>query len=190
MQNDIIFALTQNGFSESEASQFIEHGQELELPTRHILCHQGEFNTHIYFILEGLCHASYLTESGMELSKEFYWEHEWMLDLESLVKNQPSGYLLETLTACRLFCLPIETLHHWRANKHSIYLKLLETQLMNKEHKERFILLYSAEERYHLLCTHYPDLEQRITDRQIAAYLDITPISLSRIKSRQGKKKA
>lgn len=62
-------------------------------------------------------------------------------------------------------------LHQWRAEKHSIYLKLLETQLMNKENKERFMLLYSPEERYQLFCHYYPDLEQRITDSQIAAYL-------------------
>ncbi len=71
--------------------------------------------------------------------------------------------------------------------KNSIYLKLLETQLINKEHKERFMLLYSPEERYQLLCQHYPDLEQRITDSQIAAYLGITAISLSRIKTRLAK---
>ena len=189
MPNDIIFDLTQNGFSEPEALQFIEHGQELELPTRHILCHQGEFNTHIYFILEGVFHASYLTESGKELSKEFYWEQDWVIGFESLVKNKPAAYLLETLTACHLFCLPIEILHHWRVNQHSIYLKLLETQLMNKEHKELFMLLYSPEERYQLFCAHYPYVEQRSTDSQIAADLGITPINLSRIKSRLGKEK-
>lgn len=58
------------------------------------------------------------------------------------------------------------------ARRKALYLpKMLETQLMNKENKERFMLLYSPEERYQLFCHHYPDLEQRITDSQIAAYL-------------------
>ncbi|HCE2477072.1 Crp/Fnr family transcriptional regulator [Vibrio parahaemolyticus] len=187
MQNDVFFDLTQHGFSEDEASQLMVYGQELELPTRHILSHQGEFSSHIYFILKGLCHATYLTEKGKEFSKEFYWEKDWVIGFESVIKDQPSPYLLETLTACHLFCLPIEALHQWRAEKHSIYLKLLETQLMNKENKERFMLLYSPEERYQLFCHHYPDLEQRITDSQIAAYLGITAISLSRIKARLAK---
>ncbi|MEF1297095.1 Crp/Fnr family transcriptional regulator, partial [Vibrio parahaemolyticus] len=55
------------------------------------------------------------------------------------------------------------------------------------ENKERFMLLYSTEERYQLFCNHYTDLEQRITDSQIAAYLGITAISLSRIKARLAK---
>ena len=76
-------------------------------------------------------------------------------------------------------------LDDWRDNRHAIYLKLLETQLMYKENKERFMLLYTPEERYELFCQHYPHLLHRLTDYHIAAYLGITPISLSRIKKRQ-----
>ncbi|WP_199438194.1 Crp/Fnr family transcriptional regulator [Vibrio owensii] len=184
MHSDLFSDLINHGFLEDEANQLIEHGQQLELPTRHILNHQGEFSSHIYFVLEGLCHASYLTDKGKEFSKEFYWEKDWVIGFEGLIKNQPSPYLLETLTPCHLFCLPIEVLHQWREEKHPIYLKMLEAQLMHKENKERFMLLYSPEERYQLFCQHYPDLEQRITDSQIAAYLGITAISLSRIKTR------
>jgi hypothetical protein len=72
----------------------------------------------------------------------------------------------------------------WREQKRSIYLKLLETQLMYKENKERFMLLYTPEERYELFCQHYPHLLERLNDYQIAAYLGITSISLSRIKKR------
>ncbi|GEM77020.1 Crp/Fnr family transcriptional regulator [Vibrio sagamiensis] len=184
MPNNLSSDLIRLGFIADEARQLIEHGQQLELPTRHILHHQGEVSSHIYFVLEGLCHASYLTDKGKEFSKEFYWEKDWIIGFESVIKEQPSPYVLETLTPCHLFCLPIEVFHQWREEAHPIYIKLLEAQLMYKENKERFMLLYTPEERYQLFCTHYPNLEQRITDSQIAAYLGITAISLSRIKSR------
>ncbi|MDF4946925.1 Crp/Fnr family transcriptional regulator, partial [Vibrio parahaemolyticus] len=61
---------------------------------------------------------------------------------------------------------------------------LVGNPVVNKLNNVRFMLLYSPEERYQLFCAHYPDLKQRITDSQIAAYLGITPISLSRIKAR------
>ncbi|MDF2153189.1 Crp/Fnr family transcriptional regulator [Vibrio sp. CAU 1672] len=190
MQSNIISRLSAQGFSETEAAQIAAHGEWLELPTRHILNHQGDFCSHIYFIQQGLCHASYLTENGKAFSKEFYWENDWIIGFEGLIKQQASPYLLETLTPCQLFCLPIEALQQWRAERHPLYLKLLETQLMYKENKERFMLLYTPEERYQLFCEHYPDLQQRITDSQIAAYLGITAISLSRIKSRLKKNSA
>ncbi len=142
----------------------------LELPTRHILTHQGESPSHVFFLLEGLCHACYLTNEGKQYSKEFYWEVDWLIGFESLIKNQPSPYLLESLTSTTLLSFPIETFHQWRQELHPLYIKLLETQLMYKESKERFMLLHSPEERYRLFCDTYPDLLTRITDYQIAAY--------------------
>ncbi|MDC5855247.1 Crp/Fnr family transcriptional regulator [Vibrio europaeus] len=176
--------LSQNGFTQPEIEQLTYSAQLIELPTRHILLHQGEVAEEIFFLLDGMCHSAYLTDKGKEFSKEFYWENDWIIGFESLVNQQPSPYLLESLTQCTLLSLPIETLRVWREQKHGIYLKLLETQLMHKENKERFMLLYSPEERYELFCQHYPNLLERLNDYQIAAYLGITPISLSRIKKR------
>ncbi|MGF1910132.1 Crp/Fnr family transcriptional regulator [Vibrio kasasachensis] len=176
--------LSQHGFSSSEISELSQLAKPLELPTRHILIEQGANSDSFFFVLDGLCHASYLTEQGKEYSKEFYWELDWIIGFESLIKQQPSAFLLETLTPCHLLCLPLATLQQWRDSNHPTYLKLVETQLMNKENKERFMLLYSAEQRYQLFCQHFSDLEQRLTDYQIAAYLGISPVSLSRIKNR------
>ncbi|MCW8334612.1 Crp/Fnr family transcriptional regulator [Vibrio paucivorans] len=180
----LIQQLDKHGFTQDEITQIGEVTTELELPTRHILINQGEIASHIYFVLDGVCHAGYLTEKGKEFSKEFYWELDWIIGFESVIKNQPSPYLLETLTACSLLCLPIKVFQQWREVNHPIYLKLLETQLMYKENKERFMLLYTPEERYELFCQHYPELLERLNDYQIAAYLGITAISLSRIKNR------
>ena len=80
--------------------------------------------------------------------------------------------------------IPLAAVQIWRKQGHPIYLKLLENQLIHKEHKERFMLLYSPEQRYLLFCQQFPDLLPRLTDQHIAAYLGITPISLSRIKAR------
>ncbi|CCN38560.1 putative cAMP-binding protein-catabolite gene activator and regulatory subunit of cAMP-dependent protein kinase [Vibrio nigripulchritudo SO65] len=167
-----------------EVEEIEQSATLLELPTRHILTHQGEFPSHVYFLLEGLCHACYLTSDGKQYSKEFYWEVDWLISFESLVKSEPSPYLLESLTPIKLLSFPVELIERWRAESHPLYIRLLETQLMYKEGKERFMLLHSPEEKYSLFCETYPELLSRVTDYQIAAYLGITHISLSRIKKR------
>ncbi|MEZ9230110.1 Crp/Fnr family transcriptional regulator [Vibrio amylolyticus] len=184
MTERFVAYLEESGFSPCDIKALIESSSLLELPTRHILVNQGAHAEGIYFVVEGICHASYLTEKGKEFSKEFYWEQDWMIGFESVIKNQPSPYLLETLTETNLIYLPLNTLHKWREEKHSIYLTLLEAQLMYKENKERFMLLFTPQERYELFCQRYPDLHNRLNDYQIAAYLGITAISLSRIKNR------
>lgn len=170
--------------SADEAEQITSHADIIELPTRHVLIHQGDMAEHVYFVVHGLCHACYLTPEGKQFSKEFYWEKDFIIGFEGLVKQQPSPYLLESLTPTVLLSLPITQLQQWRAEQHPLYFQLLETQLMYKENKERFMLLHSPEERYQLFCQSFPDLKTRLADYQIASYLGITSISLSRIKKR------
>lgn len=107
-----------------------------------------------------------------------------MIGFEGIIKSQPSPYFIETLTSAKLLCLPASSVHQWRKESHPLYIKLLETQLMYKENKERFMLLHTPQERYEIFCQLYPHLLTRLSDYQIAAYLGITHISLSRIKAR------
>ncbi|WP_281167222.1 Crp/Fnr family transcriptional regulator [Psychromonas ossibalaenae] len=158
--------------------------KSLHLPAKYILVKQGEDADSIYFVLQGLCHACYLTEQGKQFSKEFYWEQDWIIGFEGLIGSLPSAYLVETLTETKLLCLPVSSIEQWREQSHPVYIKLLEKQLLHKENKERFMLLHTPAQRYALFCRHYPHLQERLSDYQIAAYLGITHISLSRIKAR------
>ncbi len=179
-----INALHQQGFEPNEIEQILQVATPLELPTRHIMHEQGGQPDAFYFLQHGLCHACYLTEEGKEFSKEFYWEGDWIIGFEHLITQQPSPFLLESITAITVIQLPLEMLNQWRREQHSLYIKLLETQLIYKERKERFMLLYTPEQRYQLFCEQFPELLERLTDSQIAAYLGITNVSLSRIKAR------
>ncbi|MGA4605147.1 hypothetical protein [Pseudoalteromonas maricaloris] len=91
-------------------------------------------------------------------------------------------YLIETLALSQLIKLPITTVQKLRELCHPFYLHLVENQLLHKENKERFMLLNSPEQRYKLFCRRFHDLETRLSDYQIASYIGVTSISLSRIK--------
>lgn len=184
MDNRFIAELQKHGFSHQHIEELAQVVYPLELPTRHVLVNQGEATESVYFLLEGLCHACYLTQNGKQYSKEFYWELDWMVGFESLINQQTSPFLVETLTPVQLLCFPMQAIIKWREESNPLYIKLLEAQLLYKEAKERFMLLYSPQERYAFFCQQYSDLESRLNDYQIAAYLGISHISLSRIKSR------
>lgn len=176
--------LHQLGADATTINDVIAVAEPLDLPTRHILLHQGQLQTHCYFLLNGLCHACYLTEQGKQFSKEFYWDQDVIIGFESLITNEPSAFLLETLSASQLIMLPIALFQQWRQQHHPLYQTLLERQLLHKEHKERFMLMHTPEQRLHLFSEYFPELVGRITDYQLASYLGITSISLSRIKKR------
>lgn len=176
--------LAQLGADAATINDVIAVAEPLDLPTRHILLHQGQTQTHCYFLLNGLCHACYLTDQGKQFSKEFYWDQDVIIGFESLINDAPSAYLLETLSASQLIMLPIALFQQWRQQQHPLYQTLLERQLLHKEHKERFMLMHTPKQRLQLFSEHFPELVGRITDYQLASYLGITSISLSRIKKR------
>ncbi|MGF1702670.1 Crp/Fnr family transcriptional regulator [Photobacterium makurazakiensis] len=185
MKSELATFLHQHGATEPLIEQALAAAEQLELPTRHILLNQGEQPEYCYFLLEGICHACYLTPEGKQFSKEFYWDQDVLIGFESLLTNTPSPFLLETLSASKLVALPIELVEQWRCHRETLYLNLLERQLQFKEHKERFMLTHSPEERFALFTNSFPELIERLADYQIASYLGVTSTSLSRIKKRQ-----
>jgi CRP-like cAMP-binding protein len=63
---------------------------------------------------------------------------------------------------------------------------LLEKGYCTKEKREREFLLFDAEARYQSFLKSYPGLEKRVKQHQIASYLGITNVSLSRIRRKMG----
>jgi len=184
MSQKFIDLLQQHGFKLDQASQLFQKSELINLPNKTILVHQGDSVKHLYFMIEGLCHACYLTAEGKKFSKEFYWSGDCVVNFESLINQLPSPYLIETIAPSQLLKIPIIEIQQWREQCHPFYLQLLENQLLYKENKERFMLLHSPEERYKLFSEKFSDLEDRLSDYQVASYIGITPISLSRIKKR------
>lgn len=184
MNEELQHFLSHLGASPAAITQALDAAELMELPTRHVLLNQGESPTHGYFLLDGVCHACYLTAEGKQYSKEFYWDQDVLLGFESLLSEQPSPFLLETLSASRLLALPLRLFRTWRDEGEPLFTRLLERQLLFKEQKERFMLMHTPEERYRLFSSSFPALMSRVTDYQIASYLGINPSSLSRLKQR------
>lgn len=55
---------------------------------------------------------------------------------------------------------------------------------MKKERREYELLCLSAEDRYRALMENTPQLADMVTQNEIALYLGVTPVGLSRIKKR------
>jgi CRP-like cAMP-binding protein len=67
--------------------------------------------------------------------------------------------------------------------------KYVETLFIEKEKRERRLLSEDAATRYLSFQKDYPGLEDKIPQYQIASYLGITPVALSRIRKKLNKQK-
>lgn len=154
----------------------------LTLRAGQALLAQGAEQDAAFYIEAGIARASHYTRDGQERCKEFYFEGEFCLLYDSWLTGSLARYQLEALTALQVVRVPLTLLDEptWQP----VCMALLRQQLGYKERKEAFLLLHSPEERYRELCHTFPHWPARLTQVQLANYIGITPVTLSRIRRR------
>ncbi len=159
----------------------------LKLREQQVLVAQGEVSHSVYWLEQGLVRAVFTDENGKEITKEFFWEGDIILQPRSLLTGEPLPYSIVTLEPCHYRMISIS--EYLQAVERSLdwqqyHQRLLEIHLVNKERKEEFLLLNSPEKRVARFGETFPWLINRIPDYIVASYLGMTAISYSRIKKR------
>ena len=86
-----------------------------------------------------------------------------------------------------LIKIPFQTLQQYSQSDLDIANDMLELLLqfaMKKEKREFELLCLTAEQRYRDIANNAPSLLEKITQNDLARYLGVTPVGLSRIKKR------
>lgn len=154
----------------------------LTLSAGQVLLAQGAQQEAAFYVEQGIARACHYTRDGQERCKEFYFEGEFCLLYDSWLSGAPARYQLEALTALQVVRVPLALLDEPAFQP--LCLALLRQQLGYKECKEAFLLLHSPEERYRELCHIFPHWPARLTQVQLANYIGISPVTLSRIRRR------
>lgn len=149
------------------------------------LVNQGEPLTEFFYLHSGLMRAVYVSADGSERIKEFYFAGEFCLLFLSWLLNEPARYSLQAISTCVYSPMPVSYLDTPAGA--TLAQALMRQQLIYKERKEELLLLNSPEQRYQYIVQHFPQWQALLTQRDIASYLGITSVSLSRIKARLNK---
>jgi len=162
-------------------------GTELILAKGEHLFRQGDRDSDLYYIRRGILKAYYLTEEGREQVKSLVGEGTIMGSLTAAYSGGMNSFSLVTLedaTLVRFAFADMRTLARENPDVSERMTELLFSLAMKKERREYEFLCLSAEERYRLFCERSPELVERVTQQDIALYLGVTPVALSRIKKR------
>lgn len=169
-------------------SDFVDaNGKLLTKETGEHLFRQGDLDSSLYVVRSGLLKAYYLSEDGKENIKSFILPG-------GQIGSLAAGYQQETCTFS-LICLEhsefaaVKFSDIYEASRVDIELStgivdFLLSYGIRKELREYELLCLSAEERYMRLLANKPELLDRVTQNEIARYLGVTPVGLSRIKTR------
>lgn len=177
-------------FNDSELEVIMPYFELKKFKKKTVLLDIGRVSSEVFYLIKG-CIRLYCEKDGEELSTYFFTENMFAGSYDSFLSRRPSKVAIETLEECEVLVLTYKA----QEKLYEIFPKMNE--FVRKAIEQRFILLHdlfiayllnSPEERYLMLQKDRPDLLQRIPQHQIASFLGITRVSLSRIRNRVAKK--
>jgi len=136
------------------------------------------------FVIEG-CYRNYMLSSeGKEVNTGFGFENWWLGDVSSFVNQTPS--LINTQFLENTTLLTITAKNHLDLFEKSQCFREYTYKLRSKASTASVLKLSglseSARTRYKVLLEKYPKIQQRVSQKQIASFLQITPEALSRLR--------
>lgn len=157
-----------------------------EAGARQMLLGEGDIGRKIYFIEKG-CVRNWFLHDGKEISFQFFFEGDVVYSSDSFRHNTPSLFSIETIEPTTL---------RWLSQNDMTIIKKdlsLFTYIVEKagdkqaEFMQHFFsyLRDTPKQRYDNLLRNKPEIIKRVPLQDIASYLGITPVSLSRIRNRR-----
>ncbi|WP_158224625.1 Crp/Fnr family transcriptional regulator [Agaribacterium haliotis] len=150
---------------------------------------QGDTDRNLYLVKSGLLKAYYNSDDGKEFIKSFLGPADLIASMTSAVSGDCCSFSLLSLADCQLIQLPFAKVRELSLSDiefANIMIEQLLSFSMKKEQREYQFLCLSAEQRFQQLQQTKPELLEKVTQNDLAKYLGITPVALSRIKKRIG----
>ena len=146
---------------------------------------EGEICTNIYWVAKGLVRQFYY-KNGKELTEYMATENHICMCIESLFKEEPTRLQIVALEPTIVFALPKDALEQASiksVNIQMLYRKILEESLILSQIHADMLRFESAQDRYVKLVKSQPQLVLRAPLVYIASYLQMTPETLSRVRT-------
>ena len=146
---------------------------------------EGQVCRNIYWIVKGLVRQFYF-KNNKELTEYMATENTICMSIESLFHETPSRQIIQALEPTVLFAIPMHELEAAAiksVNIQMLYRKILEESLIISQQRADMLRFESAQDRYQKLVKNAPQLVLRAPLVYIASYLQMTPETLSRVRT-------
>ena len=158
-----------------------------KLRKKQYLLQEGDVCKTIAFIEKGALRAYSIDDNGNERIIQFGLEGWIISDLYSFLTGEPATYNIDAIEDAELVL--INKLAHeellQKVPKYETFTRLNITgAYLAMQKRLTSIISAPLEERYATFTALYPDIVQRVPQHMIAAYMGLTPETLSRIRRR------
>ena len=148
------------------------------------LTRAGDRDTHIYRLAGGSLKVFVETEGVAHLIR-FGYGQDIVVPLDSFLSRQPTGFYIQALRRSTVQLITKEAFQAFLdalpAGK-DLWIAVLEDLVLQQIARERDLLLPTPKARYESVLARSPQLFQQVPACHIAAYLRMTPETLSRLR--------
>jgi CRP-like cAMP-binding protein len=156
-----------------------------ELKSGQSIVEQGNKSNKVSFLTSGLMRAYSTLETGKEITKNIFVPISFVGPFSSILKDEPSLFCYEALVDSTIFEIDFHIfikISKDNIDISNLYNRILEYVFIMYEAKQLETVAYDATQRYLDLKRRIPNIENLIPQYQIASYLNISPVQLSRIR--------
>lgn len=168
-----------------EVTYFLSLLKERKIRKKELIIKQQQPCKHINFVLSGVLRAFYMDASGKESTIMFAVSDWWITDMHCFIDEKPAMLNIEALEESSILQLSKDHLDELYS-KVPKFERFFRIMMQNAYIREQLRIIENlslpAEERYYNFLKKYPLAAERVTQKQIASYLGITPEFLSIIK--------
>jgi len=164
--------------------KFLEICKFSKFKNKDLIISEGNISKKTFLILDGIVRGYILTKSGEEKTILLRGKGVFVTYPDSAFKNQPSKYNYETIGNTELLIFNSDTFGELAEKENAIktlYLNILKEAVSVLNYRVETMITMSNEERYIDLIKRNPEFLKSAYKKDIAHYLGITPVSLSRI---------
>lgn len=178
---------TLSAIPESEWLRAETLGTERRYGKRQIFLNPGDSAGRFALVIEGLFRIYRISPDGKELTKAFRTEGDFVGAYAEMLQNLPSRTAVQSLEDSRVLefsSRDFESLEAGHECWRILGRRVAELHFIYKDEREHELLHYSAEERYRRFMQEFPQVASRLAQHEIASFLGITAVALSRIRGR------
>jgi len=175
-----------------EEAYFLSLLQTAQVKKRRFLLQEGDVCRHSAFVTNGCLRSYTVDANGFEHILQFAPENWWIADMYSFISGQPGQLYIDALEDTELLLLS-------KNRQEQLYLEvpkferffriIVENSLVAGRQRILDNMSQSAAQRYDQFCRQYPSLIHRLPQKQIAAYIGVTPEFLSKLRGEKARRK-
>ena len=166
---------------------FLKRGKKQTFRKKEYFVLQNTLSLYAGFIEEGIFHYFCTSDDGKEHVVGYSFENEFVCDYSSFIKRTGSLVSIRALTECTVYTISLnDYLEYANTTQNGLHFGFQVANDLFEMYYKRLIALYceNPEQRYINLMKQCPDLKEKISLKEIASFLGVSPETVSHIRKK------